>query len=151
MKAACFGIVAGLAGIVAAKEFPGGGTPTAFETRNLGDTGSGAVVVRPQSPPEKKTIKITYTAACPMRDWTNAAGQVIRATLIAYDREPDAPADAPLTLVREGKIRLWVEGGKTLTEYPLSKLGSADQAFVKGLVEGRGGAKPTAPAEVGGE
>jgi hypothetical protein len=115
--------------------------PPGFETRDTGhdqDT-SGSLKIRPRPAPQ--TVKVTYVMVSDERDWRNLDGRVIRASLLAFDRKPGESDDALLTLVRDGKVRLLLEGRKKVTEYPLSKLSQPDQAFVKERVEAQARAR----------
>ena len=106
-------------------------TPTAFDTEITGDTNAGVGIIQER---ERKKIKITYTAVTPVREWTNSSGKVVRGQLLAFPPDPAAPKDRPLVLVREGKVRLLLEGAKRFHEFPLATLSQKDQDFVKALV-----------------
>lgn len=116
--------------------------PPAFETRDVGEVNEGgASITRTQ--PQPKTKKVTYVAVSGSRDWKNTEGQVIQASMLAFDPPPGASKDDPLPLVREGRIRLWIEERKKVTEYPLAQLSPEDREFVSRLIEAqKAAAKP---------
>ena len=105
-------------------------TPTAFETRNTGGTTDNEVSIEKR---ENKPIKITFIAVTDSREWRDATGKVIRARLLAFD----APKGDEANLVREGKIRLLVDGAKAFSLFPLDKLCHEDRAFIGSLVAAR--------------
>lgn len=116
--------------------------PPAFETRDVGEVNDGGASIS-RTQPQPKTKKITYVAVSGIRNWKNAGGQVIRASMLAFDPPQGASKDAPLPLVREGRIRLWIEERKKVTEYPLANLSPQDREFVSQLLEARkAAAKP---------
>lgn len=117
-------------------------TPPAFETRDVGEVNDGGVSID-RTTPEKITKKVTYVVVSKRRDWRNTDGQVIQASMLAFDPPEGASEDAALPLVREGRIRLWIEERKKATEYPLAKLIPEDREFVSQLLEAqRAAAKP---------
>jgi len=105
-------------------------TPTAFETRNAGASAEGDVSVQKV---EGKPTKITYTAVTDSRDWKDTTGKVIRARLIAFD----APKGDEANLVREGKVRLMVDGARNLSLLPIEKLCTEDRTYIGTLVDAR--------------
>ncbi|BCX47032.1 hypothetical protein HAHE_09400 [Haloferula helveola] len=113
-----------------------GKSPTAFETEGNGGAARGSVSIR-KTRPDQAPKKITYIAVCDVRDWKNKEGQVIRACMLAFERNPADPETKPLTLVSEGKVRLLLEGRKQFNLYPLSNLSEEDQNFVDGLIRAR--------------
>lgn len=114
-------------------------TPTGFETRG---TGSGSGVGVRVKEVERKVKKVHYIAVTESRVWTSADGRLVRAALLAYEQGPvREDSSEPLTLVRDGKIRLLLEKRKQLVEYALEKLSKADQAHVKKLVAAQERAK----------
>ncbi|MCH7226956.1 hypothetical protein MLD59_12500 [Verrucomicrobiaceae bacterium E54] len=120
---------------LAAQDFPvTPHVPPAFETRDVGEVNDGGASIT-RTRPQTKTRKITYIAVSGIRDWRNTGGQVIQASMLAFDPPPGASKDAALPLVREGRIRLWIEERKKVTEYPLAKLSSQDREFVNQLLE----------------
>jgi hypothetical protein len=107
-------------------------TPPAFETRNTGvDKQEEAKFPDKKKPaaPEKRK----FTAVSEMRNWKDAKGTLIRARLLAFEPGDRSGSAEPLTLVRNGKIRLLAEGRKMFSELPLARLSKEDQAFVKAL------------------
>ena len=116
--------------------------PPAFDTRDVGEAHNGGASIE-RKKPEKITKKVTYVVVSKRRDWRNTDGQVIQASMLAFDPAPGASQDAALPLVREGRIRLWIEERKPETEYPLAKLSPEDREFVTQLLEAqKAAAKP---------
>lgn len=132
--------------VAAAEPFEPGKTPTAFETNSTGQTGEGSVSID-RTTPEKITKKVTYVVVSKRRDWRNTDGNIIQASMLAFDPLPGASKDAPLPLVRNGNIRLWIEERKKETEYPLAKLSPQDREFVSQLLEAQKAAAQTAEKE----
>ena len=99
-------------------------TPGGFTTRSTGDLSSGTSVTSKKAPP--KPIKVSYTIVSELRQWTNTKGASIHARLLAFETGDPAKADPNrvLTLIRDGKIRLLVEGKNTFNELQLSTLSS---------------------------
>lgn len=102
-------------------------TPTAFETRNAGASAEGDVSVQKV---EGKPTKITYTAVTDSRDWKDTSGKVIRGRLLAFDVAKGDEAN----LVREGKVRLLVDGAKNFSLLSLEKLSTEDRDFIGTLI-----------------
>ncbi len=105
-------------------------TPTAFETRNAGGTGEGDVSIQKV---EAKTVKVTYVAVTESRDWKDTAGKVIRGRLLAFDAVKGDEAN----LVRDGKIRLLVDGAKGFSLLSLEKLCMEDRTYIGVLADAR--------------
>lgn len=105
-------------------------TPTAFETRNTGGTEEGEVSIEKQ---EGKTTKVTFTAVTASRDWKDAKGKVIRGRLLAFEAAEGELAD----LVRNGKVRLLVDGAKRFNLLPLEKLSTEDRTHIGLLAAAR--------------
>ena len=144
-------IAAGTIGSIVAQDFPTRGfVPPAFETRDTNESQEISGSVEGGTRPQSRSRKITYIAVCDTRDWSNIEGQVIQASMLAFDRKSEVGDGKPLTLVENGRIRLWVKGRKTVTEYPLSKLSPADRKFVEGLIAERQAAAEAKSTE-GGE
>ena len=116
-------------------------TPGGFTTRSTGDLSSGTSVTSKKAPP--KPIKVSYTIVGELRQWTNTKGASIHARLLAFETGDPAKADPNrvLTLIRDGKIRLLVEGKNTFNELQLSTLSSPDQEYVTELVKTRNEAR----------
>lgn len=113
-------------------------TPTAFETRNTGRTTEESAVIRRE---EGKTRKITYSTVTVSREWRDTKGTVIRARMLAFEA---APGQAQ-PVVKDGKVRLLVEGKTRFNLLPLARLSHEDQEFVKTLIATR--AKASASPE----
>lgn len=105
-------------------------TPTAFETRNTGDTEEGVVTIKKD---EAKPTKITFTAVTDSRDWKDTTGKVIRGRLLAFEAAEGEVAD----LVRNGKVRLLVDGAKRFSLLPLERLSTEDQIHIGLLAAAR--------------
>mgnify|MGYP000342021318 CR=1 FL=1 len=123
------------------------------ETRNTGGGVGGGVSIRrqPASPPAEPR-KITFVVVSPMREWRDVEDRRIRAALVAFDEEkvPDAREEdeaRPRILLRAGKVRLWVEGSKQVSEFPLARLSEEDQRYVRRMVEASKRVQPTAPKD----
>lgn len=118
--------------------------PTAFETRNTGDTEEGEVEIKKQ---EGKVTKVTFTAVTDSRDWKDSTGKVVRGRLLAFEAAEGEVAE----LVRNGKVRLLVDGAKRFSLLPLEKLSSEDRTYIAGLAAARkqqaGEAKAADPAK----
>lgn len=106
-------------------------SPTEFKRRNLGGTlGSAVTGVRQVKP---KTVTIQYIAVSDKRTFVSTEGKKVTAHLLAFEDGGAAPSEAPLTLIKEGKIRLLVDGNTKPNVLPLTRLRPEDQAFVKAL------------------
>lgn len=105
-------------------------TPTSFETRNTGGTEEGEVSIEKDKAEPKK---VTYTAVTDSRDWKDAKGKVIRARLLAFEAAEGEVAG----LVRDGQVRLLVDGAKRFSLLPMEKLSPEDRAFITGLAAAR--------------
>jgi len=112
-------------------------TPTAFETRNTGGTAEPEVSIKKE---ESKAKTITYTAVTESREWKDTSGKVIRAHLLAFEA---VDGDEAL-LVRDGNIRLLVDGAKQFSLLPLEKLCAEDRTYIGNLVASR---KPQAGSQ----
>ena len=110
-------------------------SPTDFETRNLGDQLSGVGTFSKPEPPKK--IRLTFTVVSKLREWKNAKGAVVRGNLIAFEPGDHTDSQKALTLIREGKVRLLIEGAQNFHELALSSLSQADQEYVAGLDKAR--------------
>ncbi len=105
-------------------------TPTSFETRNTGGTEEGEVSIEKE---EAKTRKVTLTAVTESRDWKDTKGKVIRGRLLAFEAAPGE--EAPL--VRDGKIRLLIDGAKRFSLLPLDKLSTEGRTHIGLLAAAR--------------
>lgn len=105
-------------------------TPTAFETRNTGGTDEEEASIKKE---EGKVTKITFTAVTDSRDWKDTQGKVIRGRLLAFEAAGDEVAD----LVRNGKVRLLVDGAKRFSLLPLERLSIEDRTYITGLASAR--------------
>lgn len=98
-------------------------TPTSFETRNTGDSEEGEVAIKKE---EAKPTKVTFTAVTDSRDWKDTTGKVIRGRLLAFEAAEGEVAD----LVRNGKVRLLVDGAKRFSLLPLERLSTEARAHI---------------------
>ena len=118
--------------------------PTAFETRNTGRTDEQEASIKNE---EGKVTRITFTAVTDSRDWTDSAGKVIRGRLLAFEA---AEGEVP-DVVRDGKVRLLVDGAKRFNLLPLEKLSTEDRTHIARLAATRkqqaGGQNATDPAK----
>ena len=105
-------------------------TPTAFETRNTGGTEEGEVEIKKE---EGKVTKVTFTAVTDSRDWKDTTGKVIRGRLLAFEASEGEVAE----VVRDGKVRLLVDGAKRFSLLPLEKLSTEDRAHIGLLAAAR--------------
>jgi hypothetical protein len=104
--------------------------PTAFETRNTGGTDEEEASIQKE---EGKVTKVTFTAVTASRDWKDPQGKVIRGRLLAFEAAGGEVAD----LVRNGKVRLLVDGAKRFSLLPLEKLSTEDRTYITGLAAAR--------------
>lgn len=110
-------------------------TPKESETRINGSGSGVGAGIRQQ---KREPRKIHYIAVTESRIWTSGDGRIVRASMLAYEPGPlPQGSSKPLTLVRDGKIRLLLDAKKTVSEYPLEKLSKEDQAFVEKQVAAR--------------
>ena len=109
-------------------------TPTAYETRNAGGSGEGHASIQKE---EAKTTRVTLVAVTESRDWKDNTGKVIRGRLLAFDAVRGEEAN----LVRDGKIRLLVDGAKHFSLLSLEKLCTEDRTYIGTLAAAR---KPNA-------
>ena len=114
--------------------------PTSFKRRDVGTavgTSGAGIGIGPANPapvPEKPVYKtVQYIGVTPERDWTNVEGKVIRGTLLAFEDGPKEKAAGPLTLVRDGKVRLLRVRTNKPSVFPLATLSALDQKFVLAL------------------
>jgi hypothetical protein len=105
-------------------------TPTSFETRNTGDSEEGEVTIKKE---EAKPTKVTFTAVTDSRDWKDTTGKVIRGRLLAFEAAEGEVAE----LVRDGKVRLLVDGAKRFSLLPLEKLSTEDRTHIGLLAAAR--------------
>lgn len=107
-------------------------TPKAFKKRALGGSlGSSAVGVR--EPAKSKVVTKQFIAVSDLRDFVSTEGKKVRARLIAFEEGDATKAKRPLTLIKESKIRLLVEGKATPSIIPLTRLREEDQDFVRAV------------------
>ena len=109
--------------------------PTDFETRDLGTNKSAVATSSNPEPPKK--IRLSFTAVSKSRAWTNATGETVKGRLMAFEAGDHSQSDQLLTVVKNGKVRLLVDGRNAFNLVPLTNLIKADQEYVKGLVEAR--------------
>ncbi len=108
-------------------------SPTEFKKRDLGGTlGTGVVGIKRA---QTKPVVITYIAVSESRAFVSEEGKSITAQLVAFEEGDPAKLKRPLTLIKEGKIRLLVDGRRKANVLPLAKLREEDQAFVQAVDE----------------
>jgi len=107
--------------------------PSKVTKRNLGENGgsstsAGASLV----PSQSRTVVVQYVAVTPVEAWSNAAGNVMQARLLAFSA-PTTGETGPVEIIREGKVRFLVTGRKDPVEYPLDQLGESEKARIQAL------------------
>ncbi|MCB1232232.1 MAG: hypothetical protein KDN19_18420 [Verrucomicrobiae bacterium] len=122
--------------------------PNQVSKRKLGEsggasTGTATVGVKPAGP---KTIVINYVAVSPLRQWTNTEGKQMLARLLAFSA-PKEGEDGPVEVIREGKVRFLLTGGKEPIDYPLTNLSQTDQIEIKSIAQAAAGGPPESPTE----
>ena len=115
-------------------------TPTSFETRNTGGTEEGEVGIKKE---EGKVTKVTFTAVTDSREWKDSNGMVVRGRLLAFEAAEGEVAE----LVRNGKVRLLVDGAKRFSLLPLGKLSTEDRNYIASIAAARKQAGPPGPAD----
>jgi hypothetical protein len=101
--------------------------------RNLGD-GGGANAATGVVPAERAPVVVTHVAVTPVEAWANAEGKVIEARLLAFS----APAEGetgPVEIVRGGKVRFLLAGGKAPVDYPLDQLGEEARGRIEAIAK----------------
>lgn len=101
-------------------------TPTAFETRNAGDATEGTAEFGKE---KGKKIKLQFIALTDSREWHDKNEKPTQARLLAFEEDEGFEG----TVIREGKVRLLVDGAKLFSLLPVSKLSERDQEFVLNL------------------
>lgn len=113
-------------------------TPTQFGKRSLSENGgssggnSAVGVVAPRKAPAP--IIVELVAVSPVRVWTNGEGQTMNARLLAYSA-PKSGEQGPVEVIRAGKVKFLLAGGKEPIEYPLEKLSPKDQIDIKAIAQ----------------
>ena len=106
-------------------------TPTEFKKRDIGGSlGTAVIGVR-----EAKAITYHYIAVSDKRAFVSSEGKKITAQLIAFDEGSPDKVNRPLTLIKDGNIRLLVSGKQRASVLPLTRLREEDQDFVKAIDE----------------
>ncbi len=102
--------------------------------RTDGTGGGSSVEFGPPKRTEPEKVRIELTVVGKEREWTNTEGRKILASLVAFPKEPAGSKNAPLEVMRDGKVRLLRgEDYMNVAEYPLEKLSEADREFVSNL------------------
>jgi len=104
--------------------------PTAFETRNTSEGAEGEASIQQEG---DKASKVTFTAVTESREWKDSNGKLIRGRLLAFEA---AGGKEPF-LVKDGKIRLLVDGAKRFSLMPLERLGTEDRTYIGNLAAAR--------------
>ena len=102
-------------------------TPTAFETEDTGQVAEGIAEFLKE---KGKKVKLHFIALTDSREWRDKKGKVTLARLLAFEESLGMEG----TVVRDGQVRLLVDGAKVFSLLPLSKLSQNDQDFVRKLV-----------------
>ena len=103
------------------------GVGTSFETRNTGKS----LESHPQVEKKKVTPRrVHYIVVSDPREWTRRDGRTVRASLVAHESGPVKGDSPPLTLLKDGRIRLLLEKRRQVATVELTTLSSADQAWV---------------------
>jgi hypothetical protein len=110
-----------------------------------GNFGGGGLV-KPSAPKKTITRTITYLALTKERQWLNASGKSIFATLVAFD-SGDKAKSIPPTIIKAGKIRLLKE--KKVFLLPLDNLSPKHRSEVISINSQVGGLYQKNPATVG--
>jgi hypothetical protein len=116
-------------------------SPKKFVPRAIGGGSTGGVEVIPRDGKTTGTVRYTTRITLsPARIWTSTDGKQLDARLIAFEDlivegpEGGAPPPAPPapespTVVRDGKVRLWLKDKPV--EVPLTRLSQADLDFIE--------------------
>ncbi len=120
--------------------------PGQFTGRKLGENGGAtaggsSVGVSSGGAAASRTVVIQYVAVSPVRAWTNAEGKAMQARLLAFS----APAEGekgPVEVIREGKVRFLLVGGKAPIDYPIAQLSQADQIDIKAIAQAASRGRP---------
>ena len=110
-----------------------------------GNFGGGGLV-KPSAPKKTITRTITYLALTKERQWLNASGKSIFATLVAFD-SGDKAKSIPPTIIKAGKIRLLKE--KKVFLLPLDNLSPKHRSEVISINSQVSGLYQKNPATVG--
>ena len=110
-------------------------TPTDFETRNVGSSVNGVAILT--EPPIPQKVKVAYTAVSPLREWLNTKGTTVQGSLIAFEAGDYSDSQKELTIVRDGKVRLLVEGKNNFSLIALASLAKKDRDYITALVIAR--------------
>ncbi len=105
-------------------------TPTAFDTRDTGGNAEGSSSIQKI---EGKVQKITYVAVTETREWKDTNEKVVHARMLAFE----APEGEIAPIVRDGKIRLLVDGAKLFSLMPLERLCKEDRTYIETLAAAR--------------
>lgn len=114
--------------------------PSEFGKRRLGATleNSGVSVgvsPRPRPAEPRKTVRLQYIGLTPPRVWTSVKGSSIVASLVAFEEGRPEDIEDPLTVVRDGKVRLLKQERTRPYLLALDGLSEEDRRFVRQLQE----------------
>ncbi|HUF63754.1 MAG TPA: hypothetical protein VMN36_16880 [Verrucomicrobiales bacterium] len=105
--------------------------PTRFETRGVGSgVGAGVSVSEVKRTEVKKTV---FIAVSPDRQWTSTDGRTITGSLVAFEEGEVDNAPRPLTLIKDGKIRVLKSGTTKPPVFPITLLTEEDLSYVQAL------------------
>ncbi|MEM9281906.1 MAG: hypothetical protein AAGA96_08775 [Verrucomicrobiota bacterium] len=107
--------------------------PNQFTKRNLGEGGS-SISGGTVSGSVRQTQTVQYISVTPLRDWTNLDGKTIQARLLAFSA-PEPGKTGPVEVIRQGKVRLLLSGGKAPVDYPLENLEEADRSEIERIAK----------------
>ena len=107
---------------------------------------TGSSVGATQTDAPKKVVK-KYIAVSDTRVWKDKAGRTMPGNLLAFDDGGAETAKRPLTLIRDGAVRLLKTGATEPMLVSLQALVPEDQAFIAAIdqTNRQAAPKPTAP------
>ncbi len=134
-------------GEVLAQNFPvTPANPTEFKKRDLGGSLGSSVVGVGEAKAQTKTKTLRYIAVSDNRSFESTDGKKITARLIAFEEGDVATVKRPLTLIKDGRIRLLVRGKQKASVVPLTRLREEDQDYVKAVDEANRAAAAATPS-----
>ena len=112
-------------------------SPKKFTKRGTGSgagiSNGGVHIGRTERGPGKRTVRITYIAVSPVREWRDDRGRTVTGSLLAYETGDAKAVRGAFTIVKEGKVRLLRKGGTKPLPFPLAALSKEDQDYVRKL------------------
>ncbi len=105
--------------------------PARFEIRGVGSgVGAGVIVSEVKRTAVQKTV---FIAVSPDRQWTSKDGRTITGSLLAFEEGEVDKAPRPLTLIKDGKIRILKSGATKPSVFPVTLLTEEGQTYVQAL------------------